>query len=143
MDINHSLSLFAKKYDIDTSELLTAGKLTIKVDDDLNIECIKAKGNIYVSGVVMELPSNQQQRTDILKDALKANFTLIETERYSLAIDKQHNQLLVTLAKSQQQIADEDFEQMVMSVINNTEFFKNYLTRAKTRKMPQAHYIMP
>jgi hypothetical protein len=144
MSIENSLSLFSKKYGIDTSDLFTKGKLIIKVDDDIEIDCIKANGYIYVSGVVMELPNNQHQRINILKDALKANFTLIDTERYILSIDKQHNQLLVTLAKSQQEIAEEEFEQMVMSVINNTEFFKKYLDKKNSSLvMPHLNHIIP
>lgn len=143
MNIENSLKMFSSKYGIETAELFTKGRLAINADDGIELECIRANGYIYVSGAVMKLPIEQMQRTELLKKALKANFTLIEEERYSLSIDAEHDQLLVTLAKLQQEIMNDDFEKMVVYVVNNIDFFKRYLDKKNNNMAPTLNRIIP
>ncbi|MET4694893.1 CesT family type III secretion system chaperone [Endozoicomonas lisbonensis] len=115
----------------------------ISVDDRIELACFQANGKFYLHGVIAKLPSRADEQEELLKKLLQKHLGLIQTQRISLCIEPDSDELSLSTTRTALGLNEDIIEEALAEFANNFEYILT-LINEDALTMPSAPVmIMP
>lgn len=115
----------------------------ISIDGHIELACFQANGKFYLHGILAKLPSKTDDQQKLLKTLLQKSLGLAMTQRVSLCIEPDTDELALSLTRPAIGLNEEVVEEAFAEFANNFEYFLT-LVNQETLAMPSMPVmIMP
>ena len=149
MEFDELINELSNKYNLDLkkNEQEEEGYY-VTIDDSWVVQFFQAKGNLYLMGMIGELPDAEEKKNELLKKLLQQNLGLIKDNRVVLCLEPDNEVLYAYTLNPMKQITLEELEEDFSNRVNFVEYFSQFVESFNPEQTPDItpvspHFIMP
>ena len=120
----------------------------VTVDDSWVVQFFQAKGNLYLMGMIGELPDAEENKNELLKKLLQQNLGLVKDNRVVLCLQPDDEVLYAYTLNPLKELTLEEVEENFSNLVNFVEYFSQFVEAFNPEQTPDInpvspHFIMP
>ena len=115
----------------------------LTIDGRIEVACFQTGGKFYLHGILARLPTKPSEQQELLTTLLQKNLGLAMTQRVSLCMEPETDELALSTTRSALGLTEDIIEECLAEFANNYEYFLSLMVR-DTQSMPASPVmIMP
>ena len=116
----------------------------LSIDNHMELACFQANGKFYLHGVIAQLPPKPDDRQALLKKLLQKHLGLNQTQRISLSIEPDSDELSLSTTRPTLGLNVDVIEEALAEFANNYEYFLTLINQDGLNVAPSGPVmIMP
>lgn len=115
----------------------------LTIDGRIEVACFQAGGKFYLHGILAKLPSELSGQQDLLTRLLQKNLGLAMTQRVSLCMEPETEELALSTTRTALGLTEDIIEECLAEFANNYEYFLGLMVQDSQLMPASPVMIMP
>ena len=115
----------------------------LTIDGRIEVACFQSKGKFYLHGILASLPPKPDDQQKLLTELLQKNLGLMMTQRVSLCMEPDTDELALSTTRSALGLTEDIIEESLAEFANNYEYFLGLMVQDTQPAPVSPVMIMP